>query len=75
MTVTVWMLMSTSTPCKSAEWVILPRLSSHFALLFELHFDAQHLRPADTTYRQFTFRATSKDALAQAAPLVSVGLY
>ena len=70
-----WMLISTSTPCKKCEWVILRGLSSHFALLFEMHFDAQYFRPADPTCRQFNFIPTSQNALAQAAALVSVGLY
>ena len=74
LTVRDWMLISTSTPCKKCEWVIVPRLSSNFALLFELHFDAQYLRPADPTCSQFNFRPTSEAALAQAAALVSAGL-
>ena len=69
------MLIWTSTPCKKCEWVMLPGLWSHLALLFELHFDAQYLRPADPTCRQFNFRSTSEDALAQAAALVSIGLF
>ena len=73
--VTDWLLLSDTTPCDKCEWTILPGLSTHYALLFSLHYSTSVLRPADPAHKQFQFAATTKEQMDKAAAVVSVGLY
>ena len=73
--VTNWLLLSDTTPCDKCEWTIMPRLSTHYALLFSLHYSTSVLRPADLAHKQFQFAATTKEQMDKAAAVVSLGVY
>ena len=73
--VTDWLLLSDTTPCDKCKGTILPGLSTHYTLLFRLHYSTSVLRPADPAHKQFQFAATTKEQMDKAAAVVSLGLY
>ena len=72
---TVWLLLSDTTPCDTREWTILPGLSTQYGLRFSLHYWTSVLRPIDPAHKQFQFGDTTKEQVDKAAGVVSLGLY
>ena len=54
--VTEWLLLSDRTPCDTYEWAILPGPSTHYALLFSLHYSTSVLRPTVSAHNNSNLR-------------------